>query len=166
MYWRLPVFRETGACSCCSPAEACSVHPLLRMANLAVGLPCRLLARRVTPRPHPRSRMWTCTSSPSWSTQVGVANALSAVGNACLSAQRSAVMQAFVDSHYKHRVTKLEAVYSMSACSLNAAACASCPAGQLWELDGRRTGPISHGPTQQDTLLQDVARVAKDFMAR
>jgi ubiquitin carboxyl-terminal hydrolase L3 len=49
---------------------------------------------------------------------------------------------------------------------LNTAACAFLPAGQLWELDGRRTGPISHGPTQQDTLLQDVARVAKDFMAR
>jgi hypothetical protein len=39
-------------------------------------------------------------------------------------------------------------------------------AGQLWELDGRRKGAINHGPTQPDTLLQDVARVAKDFMAR
>uniref|UniRef100_A0A383W0T3 Ubiquitin carboxyl-terminal hydrolase n=1 Tax=Tetradesmus obliquus TaxID=3088 RepID=A0A383W0T3_TETOB len=38
--------------------------------------------------------------------------------------------------------------------------------GQLWELDGRRKGPISHGPSQPDSLLQDVARVAKDFMAR
>jgi hypothetical protein len=41
-----------------------------------------------------------------------------------------------------------------------------CTAGQLWELDGRRKGPISHGPTQQDTLLLDVARVAKEFIAR
>ena len=38
--------------------------------------------------------------------------------------------------------------------------------GQLYELDGRRAGPIAHGPTSSDTLLQDVARVTKDFIAR
>jgi Ubiquitin carboxyl-terminal hydrolase, family 1 len=26
--------------------------------------------------------------------------------------------------------------------------------GQLWELDGRKSGPVSHGPTSKDTLLQ------------
>lgn len=38
--------------------------------------------------------------------------------------------------------------------------------GELWELDGRRVGPINHGKTHQDTFLTDVAKVTKDFIAR
>ncbi len=26
--------------------------------------------------------------------------------------------------------------------------------GQLWELDGRKSGPVPHGPSSRDTLLQ------------
>lgn len=26
--------------------------------------------------------------------------------------------------------------------------------GQLWELDGRKSGPVNHGPTSKQTLLQ------------
>jgi ubiquitin carboxyl-terminal hydrolase L3 len=44
--------------------------------------------------------------------------------------------------------------------------CWAVSPGQLYELDGRRAGPIAHGPTSSDTLLQDVARVTKDFIAR
>lgn len=33
--------------------------------------------------------------------------------------------------------------------------------GMLWELDGRRAGPICHGKTSHDTLLADCARVVK-----
>eukprot|EP00042_Codosiga_hollandica_P030471 m.177138 g.177138 ORF g.177138 m.177138 type:complete len:260 (+) comp53366_c0_seq3:1287-2066(+) len=38
--------------------------------------------------------------------------------------------------------------------------------GQLLQLDGCRQGPISHGPTNQETFLRDVAQIAKEFMAR
>ncbi len=41
-----------------------------------------------------------------------------------------------------------------------------CPAGQLFELDGRRRLPVNHGPTTRDTLLADTAKVAQEFMAR
>jgi ubiquitin carboxyl-terminal hydrolase L3 len=41
---------------------------------------------------------------------------------------------------------------------------AGCAVGQLYELDGRRAGPIAHGPTSSDSLLKDVARVARDFI--
>jgi ubiquitin carboxyl-terminal hydrolase L3 len=36
----------------------------------------------------------------------------------------------------------------------------------LYELDGRKDGPVKHGPTTQDTLLEDTAEVVKKFMAR
>ncbi len=39
-----------------------------------------------------------------------------------------------------------------------------CATGTLWELDGRRRGPVPHGPTSPDTLLQDSAAVIKEFI--
>ena len=32
--------------------------------------------------------------------------------------------------------------------------------------DGRKSGPINHGPTTKDTLLEDAAKVCKEYMAR
>lgn len=40
------------------------------------------------------------------------------------------------------------------------------PVGQLYELDGRRAGPLVHGATSSESLLKDVAQVTKDFIAR
>lgn len=38
--------------------------------------------------------------------------------------------------------------------------------GKLWEMDGRKTAPVSHGPTTEENLLQDAAKVCKSFMSR
>lgn len=38
--------------------------------------------------------------------------------------------------------------------------------GVLWELDGRKGGPVPHGPTAAATLLRDAVAVVKGFMAR
>ncbi|XP_014675872.1 PREDICTED: ubiquitin carboxyl-terminal hydrolase isozyme L3-like [Priapulus caudatus] len=38
--------------------------------------------------------------------------------------------------------------------------------GHLYELDGRKPGPVNHGPSSPETLLQDAARVCKQFMER
>ncbi|EZA56253.1 Ubiquitin carboxyl-terminal hydrolase isozyme L3 [Ooceraea biroi] len=38
--------------------------------------------------------------------------------------------------------------------------------GYLYELDGRKLTPINHGSTTPDTLLDDAARVCKEYMAR
>lgn len=35
--------------------------------------------------------------------------------------------------------------------------------GRLVELDGRKKGPIDHGPSSPDTLLNDAAEVVKEF---
>jgi ubiquitin carboxyl-terminal hydrolase L3 len=41
-----------------------------------------------------------------------------------------------------------------------------CIDNQLYELDGRKEGPVCHGPTTQATLLQDACKVVKKFMER
>eukprot|EP00478_Filoreta_tenera_P001867 GABV01001908.1.p2 GENE.GABV01001908.1~~GABV01001908.1.p2 ORF type:complete len:216 (-),score=115.10 GABV01001908.1:11-658(-) len=38
--------------------------------------------------------------------------------------------------------------------------------GHLYELDGRKPFPINHGPTTDDSVLEDAAKVAKQFMDR
>eukprot|EP00197_Chlamydomonas_leiostraca_P006148 CAMPEP_0202860686 /NCGR_PEP_ID=MMETSP1391-20130828/2315_1 /ASSEMBLY_ACC=CAM_ASM_000867 /TAXON_ID=1034604 /ORGANISM="Chlamydomonas leiostraca, Strain SAG 11-49" /LENGTH=242 /DNA_ID=CAMNT_0049539909 /DNA_START=41 /DNA_END=769 /DNA_ORIENTATION=+ len=38
--------------------------------------------------------------------------------------------------------------------------------GHLWQLDGRRAGPVYHGSTSADTLLEDAAGVVAQFVAR
>lgn len=38
--------------------------------------------------------------------------------------------------------------------------------GKLWELDGRKAGPVCHGSSSGDTLLPDAARVVRGFMER
>uniref|UniRef100_A0A1B6LCB9 Ubiquitin carboxyl-terminal hydrolase n=1 Tax=Graphocephala atropunctata TaxID=36148 RepID=A0A1B6LCB9_9HEMI len=41
-----------------------------------------------------------------------------------------------------------------------------CCDGQLYELDGERPFPIARGSSSPETLLEDAARVIKEFMAR
>jgi len=38
--------------------------------------------------------------------------------------------------------------------------------GFLYELDGRRSDPLNHGKTSEDTFLSDAAQVCRQFMAR
>ncbi|KAI5635740.1 ubiquitin carboxyl-terminal hydrolase, family 1 domain-containing protein [Phthorimaea operculella] len=38
--------------------------------------------------------------------------------------------------------------------------------GVLYELDGRKAFPVNHGATCADSLLEDAAKVCKEFMAR
>ncbi|CAA0823113.1 ubiquitin C-terminal hydrolase 3 [Striga hermonthica] len=44
--------------------------------------------------------------------------------------------------------------------------CFSCVNGQLYELDGRRAGPISHGASTPGTLLQDAAKVIQKIIQK
>ena len=38
--------------------------------------------------------------------------------------------------------------------------------GNLYELDGRKSFPINHGPTTRETLLSDSCKVIQQFMSR
>ncbi|KAL5551388.1 hypothetical protein UlMin_001564 [Ulmus minor] len=44
--------------------------------------------------------------------------------------------------------------------------CFTCVDGILYELDGRKTGPISHGASSPSTLLQDAAKVIKNMIEK
>lgn len=38
--------------------------------------------------------------------------------------------------------------------------------GSLYELDGRKSFPINHGPSTKDTLLEDAAKICEDYIKR
>ncbi|KAL4323706.1 hypothetical protein GQ457_11G022110 [Hibiscus cannabinus] len=44
--------------------------------------------------------------------------------------------------------------------------CFTCVDGELYELDGRKSGPISHGPSSPSGLLQDAAKVIKGMIQK
>lgn len=41
-----------------------------------------------------------------------------------------------------------------------------CVDGNLYELDGRKSEPINHGSTSDETLLEDASKICKNFMER
>ncbi|XP_039046718.1 ubiquitin carboxyl-terminal hydrolase 3-like isoform X2 [Hibiscus syriacus] len=44
--------------------------------------------------------------------------------------------------------------------------CFTCVDGELYELDGRKSGPISHGASSPSSILQDAAKVIKGMIQK
>ncbi|XP_074269154.1 ubiquitin carboxyl-terminal hydrolase 3 [Silene latifolia] len=74
---------------------------------------------------------------------------------------------------YLENDTEMEAAHSVAATAGDTEApeevdthfiCFSCVDGELYELDGDRPRPVSHGPSSPSTLLEDAAKVIKGMI--
>ncbi|CAM6096381.1 unnamed protein product [Calypogeia fissa] len=79
---------------------------------------------------------------------------------------------------YLENATELEGAHSTAASAGDTAPpdlsasvdlhfiCFVCVDGGLYELDGRKSEPIYHGPSKKDSLLKDAVTVIQEFIAR
>ncbi|KAM1050303.1 hypothetical protein TB2_031597 [Malus domestica] len=117
----------------------------------------------------------------------GTIGLLHAVGN--ITSEIKLVEDSFLDGFFKKTAsmdplqraaflesdTEVEVAHSVAAnggdteASDNADThfiCFACVDGELYELDGRKSGPISHGPSSPNSLLQDAAKVIQGMIQK
>ncbi|EEF30030.1 ubiquitin carboxyl-terminal hydrolase 3 [Ricinus communis] len=117
----------------------------------------------------------------------GTIGLLHAVGN--ITSEINLVEESFLDRFFKstarmdpmERATflendrEMEVAHSVAATGGDTEAsdnvdthfiCFTCVEGKLFELDGRKSGPISHGASSQGSLLQDAAKVIRDMIQK
>jgi len=117
----------------------------------------------------------------------GTIGLLHAIGN--LTSEIKLVEGSFLDRFFKttatmdpseratylEKDTEMEVAHSVAATAGETEAsdnvdthfiCFSCVDGELYELDGRKTGPISHGPSSPSSILQDAAKVIQGMIEK
>ncbi|XP_009369143.2 ubiquitin carboxyl-terminal hydrolase 3 [Pyrus x bretschneideri] len=117
----------------------------------------------------------------------GTIGLLHAVGN--ITSEIKLVEDSFLDRFFKKTAsmdplqraaflesdTEMEVAHSVAAHGGDTEAsdnvdthfiCFACVDGELYELDGRKSGPISHGPSSPDSLLQDAAKVIQGMIQK
>lgn len=117
----------------------------------------------------------------------GTIGLLHAIGN--LTSEIKLVEGSFLDRFFKttatmdpseratylEKDTEMEVAHSVAATAGETEAsdnvdthfiCFSCVDGELYELDGRKTGPISHGPSSPSSILQDAAKVIQGIIEK
>ncbi|URD78414.1 Ubiquitin carboxyl-terminal hydrolase, family 1 [Musa troglodytarum] len=117
----------------------------------------------------------------------GTIGVLHALGNA--SSHIKFIEESFLDRFYKSTASldpferaaflekdrEMEDAHSVAATAGDTEAssevdehyiCFTCIDGELYELDGMKSQPISHGPSSPDSLLQDAAKVIKALMEK
>ncbi|BFG31311.1 hypothetical protein CerSpe_175850 [Prunus speciosa] len=117
----------------------------------------------------------------------GTIGLLHAVGN--ITSEIKLVEESYLDRFFKSTATmdpleraaflekdrEMEVAHSVAATGGETEAtdnvdthfiCFSCVDGELYELDGRKSGPISHGPSSPNSLLQDAAKVIQGMIQK
>ncbi|XP_075639832.1 ubiquitin carboxyl-terminal hydrolase 3 [Castanea sativa] len=117
----------------------------------------------------------------------GTIGLLHAIGN--LTSEIKLVEGSFLDRFFKttatmdpseratylEKDTEMEVAHSVAATAGETEAsdnvdthfiCFSCVDGELYELDGRKTGPVSHGPSSPSSILQDAAKVIQGMIEK
>lgn len=117
----------------------------------------------------------------------GTIGLLHAVGN--ITSEIKLVGDSFLDRFYKSTASmdpmeravflendrEMEVAHSVAATGGETEAsdnvdthfiCFACVNGQLYELDGRKSAPISHGASSPSSLLQDAAKVIKGIIQK
>ncbi|KAB2632404.1 ubiquitin carboxyl-terminal hydrolase isozyme L3-like [Pyrus ussuriensis x Pyrus communis] len=89
--------------------------------------------------------------------------------------QKTASMDPLQRAAFLESDTEMEVAHSVAAHGGDTEAsdnvdthfiCFACVDGELYELDGRKSGPISHGPSSPDSLLQDAAKVIQGMIQK
>ncbi|CAH2078772.1 unnamed protein product [Thlaspi arvense] len=92
----------------------------------------------------------------------GTIGLLHAIGN--ITSEIKLSEGSFLDKFFKStaNMTPMEASDGVDTHFI----CLACVDGELYELDGRKAGPISHGASSPATLLQDAAKVIKKMIEK
>ncbi|KAI7989306.1 Ubiquitin carboxyl-terminal hydrolase 3 [Camellia lanceoleosa] len=92
----------------------------------------------------------------------GTIGLLHAVGN--VTSEIKLLEGSFLDRFYKSTAAMdpLEASENVDTHFI----CFACVDGQLYELDGRKSAPISHGPSSPSSLLQDAAKAIQGMIQK
>ncbi|XP_078439744.1 ubiquitin C-terminal hydrolase 3 [Wolffia australiana] len=87
----------------------------------------------------------------------------------------TANMDPFERAHFLENDIQMEEAHSRAAAAGDTEAsvdvrehfiCFTCVSDELYELDGMKTQPLSHGPSSPEKLLQDSANVIKNIIRR
>ncbi|KAH1249141.1 Ubiquitin carboxyl-terminal hydrolase 3 [Glycine max] len=97
----------------------------------------------------------------------GTIGLLHALGN--ITSEVKLVEGSFFDKFFKSTASMdplQRAVFLENDREMEVAHSVAATAGELYELDGRKSGPISHGPSSPSTLLRDAAKVIQSMIQK